>query len=308
MRHVNCSEQLTACSDYRTVIQNLPHKKGQELRSLVARYSFCNGSVGHRLKDIEKIVTGMFMRSTDFADLRDMLVNCIEEDRDAIALELQMETLESWHKEYHAYQEAEAERGSLERLNHLEIDWQQVESSLGETSVSLKSAYVISTNNFCSKSKKQAMRVHQQIEQLNQTWERREQLLKSQLADIKTELDQAQRQKTLLEQEKLEWEKQDIQGKQQLLIRLPQIREGLQREQENHQQLMSDVQDIEAEFKRLIAEKEQYFAAQHHSYEIRIKDLNNEAIENRSIADKEASQRKETLRLASQKTARSAAC
>jgi Protein of unknown function (DUF3584) len=299
MRHVNCSEQLTACSDYRTVIQNLPHKKGQELRTLVARYSFCNGSAGHRLKDIEKIVTGMFMRSTDFADLRDMLVNCIDEDRDAIALELQMETLQSWHKEYHAYQEAETERGNLERLNRLEIDWQQIELSLGELQYRLQrlrdhNEQILQqeqeAGNFC----------HQQMEQLNNTWEQREQLLKCQLADIKTELDQAQRQKTLLEQEKLEWEKQDIQGKQQLLIRLPQIRESLQREQENHQQLMSDVQDIESEFKRLIAEKERYFAAQQHSYEISIKDVNNKAIENRSLADKEASQRKETLRLASQ--------
>ncbi len=32
-RHINCSEQLTACNDYRTVIQNLPHKKGAELGS-----------------------------------------------------------------------------------------------------------------------------------------------------------------------------------------------------------------------------------------------------------------------------------
>lgn len=106
--------------------------KGQELRQLVARYSFCNGSSGHRLKDIEKIVTGMFMRSTDFADLREMLVNCIEENRDSIALELQMETLDSWHKKYRAYQEAESERDKIERLNQLENDLLQVELRLGE--------------------------------------------------------------------------------------------------------------------------------------------------------------------------------
>jgi hypothetical protein len=131
-KHINCSDQITACSDYRTVIQNLPHKKGQELRNLIARYSFCNGSSGHRLKDIEKIVTGMFMRSTDFADLREMLVNCIEENRDSIALELQMETLDSWHKEYRAYQESESERDKIEQLNQLENDLLQVELSLGE--------------------------------------------------------------------------------------------------------------------------------------------------------------------------------
>jgi len=131
-RHINCSEQLTACSDYRTVIQNLPHKNGQELRQLVARYSFCNGSTGHRLKDIEKIITGMLTRSTDFADLRDMLVNCIEENRDAIALNVQMDTLDSWHKEYRAFQTAEAERDKIDRLNQLETDFVQVEFGLGE--------------------------------------------------------------------------------------------------------------------------------------------------------------------------------
>ncbi len=46
-----------------------------------------------------KIVIGMFMRSTDFADLREMLVNCFEESRESISLELQMETLDSWHND-----------------------------------------------------------------------------------------------------------------------------------------------------------------------------------------------------------------
>jgi hypothetical protein len=131
-RYINCSDQIIACSDYRTVIQNLPHKKGQELRQLVARYNFCNGGSGHRLKEIEKIVTGMFMRSTDFADLREMLGNCIEENRDSIVLELQIETLDSWHKEYRAYQETESERNKIERLNQRENDLLQVELSLGE--------------------------------------------------------------------------------------------------------------------------------------------------------------------------------
>lgn len=61
-RRIQCSNQITSCMDYRTVIQNLPHKKGQELRNLIARYSFCQGSTGRRLKDIEKIVSGMRTR------------------------------------------------------------------------------------------------------------------------------------------------------------------------------------------------------------------------------------------------------
>ena len=299
-RHINCSEQITACSDYRTVIQNLPHKKGQELRTLVARYSFCNGGSGHRLKDIEKIVTGMFMRSTDFADLREMLVNCIEENRDSIALELQMETLDSWHKEYRAYQEAESERDKTERLNQLGNDLQQVELSLGELQYRLQCLRNQNEQNL-QHEQEAGNACNQQSEQLKNDWEIREQALKSELATLTADLEQTQRQKATLENEKVAWEKQDIQGKKHLFTRLAQIKDSLTREQENHKQLMSDVQDIEAEFKRLKAEKEQYFAAQQHSYEISIKDIENKATESKSIANKEVEQRRESLRLASRK-------
>ena len=298
-RNINCSEQITACSDYRTVIQNLPHKKGQELRRTIARYSFCNGSSGHRLKDIEKIVTGMFMRSTDFADLREMLVNCIEENRDSIALELQMETLDSWHKEYRAYQECELERNKTEQLNQLGNDLLQVELSLGELQYRLQ---CLRNQNEQSQQQEQEAgnACYQQSEQLKNDWDIREQALKSELATLMADLEQAQRQKTALEKEKAAWEKQDIQAKKQLVVRLMQIKESLDREQENHKQLMSDVQDIEAEFKRLKAEKEQYFAAQRHGYEISIKDSQNRAAESKSVANKEIEQRRESLRLASQ--------
>ncbi|MDO9049614.1 MAG: ATP-binding protein [Methylobacter sp.] len=297
-KHINCSNQITACSDYRTVIQNLPHKKGQELRELVARYSFCNGSAGHRLKDIEKIVTGMFMRSTDFADLREMLVNCIDENRDSLALELKMETLDDWHKEYRAYQEAESERDKIERLNQLESDLLQVEQSLGELQYRLQ---CLSNQNQQNLQQEQdaGNACNQQLEQLKKDWEAREQALTSELAAIKADLAQAQKQQKSLEDEKADWEKQDVQGKKQLVGRLTQIKDSLDRERENHKQLMSDVQDIEAEFKRLKAEKERYFAGQQHGYEIGIRDRQQKAAEVKSAANQDAEQGRESLRLAS---------
>jgi len=266
---------------------------------LVARYSFCNGSSGHRLKDIEKIVTGMFMRSTDFADLREMLVNCIEENRDSIALELQMETLDSWHKEYRAYQETESERDKIERLNQLGNDLLQVELSLGELQYRLQCLRNQIEQNL-QQQQKAGNVCNQQSEQLKNDWEIREQALKSELATIMADLEQTQRQKTNLENEKVAWEKQDIQGKKHLFTRLMQIKDSLTREQENHKQLMSDVQDIESEFKRLKAEKEQYFDAQRHGYELGIRDIQHRAAESKSVANKEAEQRKESLRLAGQ--------
>ncbi|MGR9013580.1 MAG: ATP-binding protein, partial [Gammaproteobacteria bacterium] len=299
-KHINCSDQLTACSDYRTVIQNLPHKKGPELRNLVARYSFCDGSSGHRLKDIEKIVTGMFMRSTDFADLREMLVNCIEENRDSLALELKMETLDDWHKEYRAYQDAEAERDKVERLNQLESELLQVGQGLGELQYRLQ---CLRNQNQQSLQQQQEAgdACNRQMEQLKNDWETREQALASELAAVKAALTQEQKQQKTLEDEKADWEKQDIQDKKQLVARLAQIKDSLARERDNHQQLMADVQDIEAEFKRLKAEKERYFAEQQHGYELSKRDLQQKAAEAKAAANQDAEHARESLRAASRR-------
>lgn len=294
-RRINHSEQLTACSDYRTVIQNLPHKKGQEMRQMVARYSFCNHSTGHRLKDIEKIITGMLTRSTDFADLRDMLVNCIEENRDAISLDVQMETLDSWHKEYRAYQSTEAEREKIVRLNQLETEFGQVELGLGELHYRLR-CLLSQNEQHLLQAQTAGNACNQQLEQLKQTWEGREQQLKSALAEGKAALEQVQREQTLLLKEKTEWEQQDIQGKQQLFIRLPQIKTRLQQEQDNYRQLLTDVQDIEAQFKQLKAEQDHHFAGQKHGYEQAISNLNLKAAANKAVASEQNQLKKDSLR------------
>ncbi|WP_051102359.1 ATP-binding protein [Methylovulum miyakonense] len=298
-RHINHSDQLTACSDYRTVIQNLPHKKGQEMRQMVARYSFCNHSTGHRLKNIEKIITGMLTRSTDFADLRDMLVNCIEENRDAIALNVQMETLDSWHKEYRAFQTAEAERDKIDHLNQLETEFGQIEWGLGELQHRLRC--LLSQNEHYSQQEQDAGNLcHQQLEQIKQSWEGREQQLKSALAEVKAALEQVRRQQTQLVNEKKKWDEQDIQSKNQLFLRLPQIKAHLQQEQENYQRLLTDVQDIDAQYKQFKAEKAQHFAEQINGYRQSISLITLKAAYSKAIATQQNEQQKESFRQTNQ--------
>ena len=294
-RHVQCSNQITACSDYRTIIQNLPHNKGQEMRQLIARYSFCQGSSGQRLKDIEKIITGMFMRSTDFSDLREMLVNCIDENRDSIALELQMETLNNWNNEYRAYQQVEQERPKIELLNQVESALMQTEQGLGELFVRLE--MLLAQSEQKEQEQREAGAVcYGQLEQVQKAWEKEELELKSALATTKAELAQLQRQQAQLEKEKAAWETQDIDGKKQLYSRLEKIKIALDTERDNLAQLMSDVQDIEAEFRRLQAEKEQYFAAQIHGFELEKQQTQQKLGEQKALATAELTQRKDAIR------------
>ncbi len=294
-RQIQCSNQVTACSDYRTIIQNLPHNKGQEMRQLIARYSFCQGSSGKRLKDIEKIITGMFMRSTDFADLREMLVNCIDESRDSIALELQMETLDSWYKEYRAYQQVELERPKVELLNQLENELLQTEQGLGELQARLNK--LLEQSEHTLQAQQQAGSIcYEQLENLQKDWEEQELQLKSALATTKADLEQAQRQCKLLEKERLDWDAQAIANKQQLYANLEQIKTTLKSERDNLAQLMTDVQDIEAEFRRLHAEKEQYFESQIHHFALAKQQAKQLFSEQQAQATAEFNERKDSLR------------
>lgn len=94
-----CSEQITALSDYRAIIQNAV--SGNRHRMLAANFSFVGP--GSRLSHVEKIVTGMFSRVTNFYDIKRMIVSCIVDDKTSIRLESSKTTMKDWVREYRAY-------------------------------------------------------------------------------------------------------------------------------------------------------------------------------------------------------------
>lgn len=99
-RNEFCSDQITAMTDYRAIIQNTVRKK--EHRSLAGRFAFVGA--GSRLAHIEKIVTGMFSREISFHDIKRVIASCIMEDNQSIPLVSNKSEMESWLKEYRAYQ------------------------------------------------------------------------------------------------------------------------------------------------------------------------------------------------------------
>ncbi len=95
-----CSEQITALSDYRSIIQNAV-SVNRDHRTLAANFSFV-GSSG-RLSHIEKIVTGMFSRVTNFRDIKRIIVSCIVDDKNNIRLETSTSAMKGWVRDYRAY-------------------------------------------------------------------------------------------------------------------------------------------------------------------------------------------------------------
>lgn len=107
-----CSEQITALTDFRSIIQNTVRKK--EHRPLAARFAFVGA--GARLGHIEKIVTGMFSRVTNFHDLKRIIASCIADEGQSLRLESNKSAMDSWTREYRAYQAVMAHSGRMKTL------------------------------------------------------------------------------------------------------------------------------------------------------------------------------------------------
>jgi hypothetical protein len=206
-----------------------------------------------------------------------------------------METLDSWYKEYRAYQQVELERPKIELLNQLETELLQTEQGLGELQARLDKLLEHSEQTLQAQQQESTL-CYQQLENLQKDWEQQELQLKSALATTKADLEQAQRQTKLLDKERLDWDAQAIADQQQLYANLDQIKTALKLERDNRAQLMADVQDIEAEFRRLHAEKEQYFAEQIHQFALAKQQAKQLFVEQQAQATAEFTERKDNLR------------
>jgi hypothetical protein len=249
------SNQLSSRNDYRTVIQNLPHARGAEIRQLISRFSFCESAGGRRLQHIEKIVTGMFMRSTDFRDLREMLVSCIEEDQDAITLEVRSDTLHGWNREYRAFLHAESRRETMAELERVGEEAGAVRQELAELAARVRGLIGRAEGEHASAKQDLHGREQERLLAKNR-WETLERDLKEEQADLEARLAARRRELQQLEAEKADWERRDIAAKLGLYESRETIRSALSRAREDQRRLLEKVNDIDAEFGRIKAERE----------------------------------------------------
>jgi chromosome segregation ATPase len=129
---VICTEQIASISEYRSIIQGKvgSGRDRQKQRGLIADFSFVGG--GHHLTHIEKIVSGMFLRRTNFDDLQRMVVSCIAEEKNQIALSAERRKIESWPEHYEAYRAVMQESVRMATVDGLESKLIAAEGELGK--------------------------------------------------------------------------------------------------------------------------------------------------------------------------------
>ena len=83
------------------------------------------------LPQIEKIVSGMFNRKTNFEDLQSVVVDCIEQASSA-SLDGNRQTIEKWARDYQAYNNVMTLAPMADSLQKIDLQLTDSEASLGE--------------------------------------------------------------------------------------------------------------------------------------------------------------------------------
>lgn len=94
------SRQLVTQLSYRNILHNTP-TRGSDEKGLAANYSIV--PAGHRLFGIERIITGMFSKATNFDDLQNIVVRTLREDETDVSLVADRVVAEKWIEDRKAY-------------------------------------------------------------------------------------------------------------------------------------------------------------------------------------------------------------
>lgn len=140
-RHLRLNEyafaerQIESQTDYRHIIQGIPGNSTDKqhlryLRELTQEYSFTTAK--QPLRQIEKIVSGMFRRKTNFDDLQSMVIDCVADEVASHSISGDRRKIEDWPKGYKAYTAVMALAPGMAAIEDADLKLQAIELALGE--------------------------------------------------------------------------------------------------------------------------------------------------------------------------------
>ena len=131
-----CSErQIESQTDYRNIIQGIlatsTDKQHQlYLRNLTQDYAFT--TTRQPLRQIEKIVSGMFRRKTNFEDLQSMVIDCVADETASHTISGDRRKIEDWPKGYKAYSTVMTLQPKIQAAELADSQLQAAELALGD--------------------------------------------------------------------------------------------------------------------------------------------------------------------------------
>jgi hypothetical protein len=245
------SDAISGVGEYRSIIQGKvgSGKAWQRQRALVADYAFVGS--GQHLTHIEKIVSGMFLRRTDFQDLQRMVVSCISDTDAEIALSTERRKIASWPEHYLAYTGAMDEAGPMTEVLEREARLVAVESELGRIHARVLRLLTHLEDAAAENRRGHAHRATEaQAEE--QDHRRAAEGIRNRRDTAGLEAKDQEDRAAALDRQHEDWLNRDLPAKAALLLREPVLRDLLGRLQRRREVLLGEQEQISFKYERLL--------------------------------------------------------
>ncbi len=253
-----CSEQITALTDYRAIIQNTV-SGNREHRVLAANFAFVGP--GNRLSHVEKIATGMFSRVTHFRDIKRMIVSCIVDDNTSIRLESSKTTMKDWVREYRAYQAVMQFAQPLQEFQELQLRHAEAGLQLREVHTGL-SWWQQRHEGAIERAVTEVDVLQERMQQLEEATNTQLRHLSSQLGEAEGRLRSLQNIVQSVEQQQALYEKEQLPALAALVDALPQLLEDYQSKVQREKALLGEFQELANRYAELRTQRMEVFYAQ----------------------------------------------
>ena len=241
--------------EYRAIIQGkIGHGSDRaKQRQMIADFSFCPSS--HPLPHIERIVSGMFQRRTNFTDLQRMVVTSLPGGGKQIALGAERKKIESWPDIFDSYTAVMAES---ERMAGVQTAYDTLLAAEHELRCIHARFALLQTHQDAAKTlltdEQRRARLH--LQSSEQTYLEAARGRSDARKDIERQMTFCSEEIARLDREQKGFETQDVGAKAQLLEQEPAITAALGHDKARYALLVGQQTDIDLRFRELLSDLE----------------------------------------------------
>ncbi|WP_373974147.1 ATP-binding protein [Chitinibacter sp. SCUT-21] len=256
-------QQIESLAEYRAIMlathsSTGDRKRLREIRELSSDYGF---TVPNKpLHQIEKIITGMFRRKTNFEDLQSMVVECTSDTQQTLSMTADRKKLEDWPRHYAAYTSVMMLEPVMNQADQAAQRLEATRASLGEVKGKLTSLLAhLEDQSYCLVEQKSKLdNEHQQA--LNRYTKARDQLNGKKI-DAGKHAQYAEGKATELQQTWDTYEQQGIRASDELVKRATDLRDEKQQLEKRHETLLGEQSEIAQRYETLKQKQQASFYA-----------------------------------------------
>lgn len=223
-----------------------------EHKSLAARYAFVGA--GSRLTHINRVISGILNRVTEFSDLKRMVASTIYGDDKQFTLSTKKNELRKWIRELQAHQSLEEKRPRMVILEEADTNRVRLLNEMGTLHSRLKTLLL---NLECKKELTAKLFENKKSERtiLEQQFNQSNHMAEQEKARLEAIFQQTLKDITAIEERFKEYKKDEIDQSCTLVDSLPDIQRNYDGLVRTIEELSGEIKNVDDKFQRLIGEE-----------------------------------------------------